>query len=308
MDIFDAPDPKRLNSRETQLWILAIVVLAVLAVGIAVLMYPAVFSTPAAPREATLKIVFFAFCALSVLMVSYLVDRQLVIQTLRRRLAEEQTHSSTLISQTSAYLLDSLPGLSHFQDRLAMEFRRSLNTDQPLSVVAVALNLSRNVLAPGEIISAFGDAAKALMRRLRGEDSLFFFRTGAFAVVLPHSSGHHAHQLADRIAEGLVDASGASDRFTFGVNTINYPDDVSSASELERRVRATSEEWFRGFVPSEEPLTTITAKDRAGGASLPTPIHLWQSPAARSASDLHSSRRTPLESDGGEAHHGSTTG
>ena len=265
MNVFDHPDPHTLNTRDTQLWFLAIALLAVFSLGIAALMYPAVFSSPVILTDPYMKIVFFGFCGLSALTLGYLVDRQLVIQRLRRRLAEEQMQRTDLISQTSADLLDSLPGLSHFQDRLAMEFRRSANADQPLTILTVTLGLTRSVLMPREIITAFGDAAKAIMRRLRGVDSLFFFRAGVFAVILPQTSTGDANKTADQITEGLSDASGACDRYTFSIKVFNYPDDTSSASVMERIVRAASERSFDGLVSIEErpPGSTREAKSDA---------------------------------------------
>ena len=46
MQVFDRVDPNTLDGRELQLWILAHTVIVVLAVGVGLLMYPAVFSHP----------------------------------------------------------------------------------------------------------------------------------------------------------------------------------------------------------------------------------------------------------------------
>ena len=258
MDVFDHPGRNTLETRDAQLWVLAIALLTVFSLGIAALMYPAVFSSPVVLTAPYMKIVFFGFCALSALTLGYLVDRQLVIRRLRKRLADEQAQRTDLISQASADLLDSLPGLSNFQDRLAMEFRRSVNTEQPLTILTVALGLTRSVLLPAEIITAFGDAAKAIMRRLRGVDSLFFFRAGVFAVILPQTRTADANKAADRITEGLLDASGACDRFTVSIKAFNYPDDTSSASEMERIVRAAAGRTLDGLVSIGERLPRST--------------------------------------------------
>jgi hypothetical protein len=107
---------------------------------------------------------------------------------------------------------------------------------------------------PGEIITAFGDAAKAIVRRLRRVDSVFFFRAGAFTVILPQTSSWDATRITDQVSDGLLDASGSSSRYTFEANAFNYPEDVSSASEMERRVRTSVERPLRGFGPLEEAL------------------------------------------------------
>jgi hypothetical protein len=53
-------------------------------------------------------------------------------------------------------------------------------------------------------------------------------------MVLPNTCGADMNQVASRVGEGLADASGASNRFTFDLQVVNYPEQVSSAYEMER--------------------------------------------------------------------------
>ena len=80
-----------------------------------------------------------------------------------------------------------------------------------------------------------GDAAKVLSRKLRMEDSLYRLSTEVFGIVLPGATEEVARQTANRLSEGLADASGASNRYTADIQVVNYPDHVNSASEMERR-------------------------------------------------------------------------
>ena len=132
MAVFDHLGPHTLNTRETQLWILTISLLTIFSCGVAALMYPIVSLSPMMLSGPTMKGVFFGFCGLAALTIGYLVERQLVIQKLRKQVAEDQIQRTDLTSQASADLLESLPGYSHFQDRLAMEFRRSVNAERRL--------------------------------------------------------------------------------------------------------------------------------------------------------------------------------
>ena len=84
MRISDRIDPQTLERREFQLSVLSIVVIAVMSVGMAASVYPMVFSQPATPDTETARKSFYAFCVLSVLMVSYLTNRQIVIRRLRK--------------------------------------------------------------------------------------------------------------------------------------------------------------------------------------------------------------------------------
>jgi hypothetical protein len=88
MQIFDQVDPLALESRERHLWLLALVILSLFAVGIALLMYPAAFSSPIALMVASPRETFFGFCALAALAIIYLVDRHLLISRLREKAAK----------------------------------------------------------------------------------------------------------------------------------------------------------------------------------------------------------------------------
>ncbi len=245
MQVFDRIDPSKLDRRDMQLWMLALGMLLIFACGLALLIYPAAFEVPVVVSGPFLRKVFFAFCALSLLVVGYLMERRIVIQQLRRRLREERKRARQMLDQASADLLGTLPDFDHFQDRLAMEFRRAANARLPLSLLIVSLRPSRYLQGPGEVSTAYGDAAKAMIRKLRGEDSIYLFQSGVFGVVLPGSATCDGNSVAGRLQEGLADVSGASARFSFTLRVVNYPEHVSSAHEMERSVASFMSEEHR---------------------------------------------------------------
>lgn len=234
MRVFDRIDRQTLDRREWQLWVLAMVAILILTAGMALVMYPAVFSAAVTLGGGFMRRSFTGFVVLCFLLEVYLLDRQLVIRRLRRQLAEEQQLKAKILEQASADLLESLPGFSHFQDRLAMEFRRATNTQQPLSLLLVSLTPMRELLAAGGGGTILGDAAKVLIRRLRREDSMYLFRPFVFGVVLPGLPGEQANRVAERLNEGLMDASGAGNRFKAELQMVNYPEHTTSARELEQ--------------------------------------------------------------------------
>ena len=238
MQVFDRVDPNTIDRRELHLWILAYTVILVLAMGVSLLMYPTVFSRPVNLTEIPTRAVFFGFCGLVALVVGYFIDRQVVIRRLRAEVEREKRQIVEIRREASADLLATLPGLNNFCDRLAMEFRRASNAQQPLSLLAVELKPSRVFTDPGEIETAFGDAAKTLMRKLRGEDSIFLFAPGVFGIVLPAVNACGAYSVRDRLMEGLHDAAGASNRFAFGVSVVNFPEHVATAREMEESIRS----------------------------------------------------------------------
>jgi len=238
MRIFDRIDPLSLNRREWELCILALAVIVILTAGTALLMYPTAFSNDLIVSAATKRKLFFGFCTLSVLVVGYLLDRQVVISQLRRRVAEQHRQAVEIRHEASMDLLASLPGFDLFRDRLAMEHRRASSTQSPLSLLFVGLKPLPHLSGKDAIDAAYGDAAKSLTRKLRGEDSIYHFPPGVFAIVLPGVSLESARSISRRLDEGLHDASGGSTRFLFDVRVINYPEHASTAREMEEAARS----------------------------------------------------------------------
>jgi len=238
MRIFDRVDSMNLNRRQWELYLLALVVIVVLTVGMAVLMYPTAFSNDLIVSGPTTRKLFLGFCVLSVLVVGYLLDRQVVISQLRIQVAEQHRQAVEIRHEASLDLLATLPGFDFFRDRLAMEQRRAASTHLPLSLLFVGLKPSPHLSDKKATSAAFGDAARSLTKKLRGEDSIYHFPPGVFAIVLPGVSLENARTISRRIEEGLLDASGASVRFLFDVRVINYPEHASTAREMEEAARS----------------------------------------------------------------------
>jgi GGDEF domain-containing protein len=238
MKIFDRIDPSSLDRRELQLWILALTMILILSMGVALLIFPMAFSHPVDLTGIPARAIFFGFCALSALVVGYFVDRQMVIRNLRTELDKKKHQVDSIRREASTDLLTTLPGLTIFRDRLAMEHRRATHTRQPLSLLAVELKPSKALIGTGEIEIAFGDAAKTLMRKLRGEDSIFLLSTGFFGVILPAVTAREAYDVRDHFMEGLHDTAGVSYRFTFGVTVVNYPEHAATAREMEAYIQS----------------------------------------------------------------------
>jgi GGDEF domain-containing protein len=233
MRIFDQIDPPNLDQRQWELCMLALAVILILAVGMALLMYPAALSNDLIISGTTKRKIFFGFCSLSVLLVGYLLDRQVVISRLRQRVAEEQRRIAAMRHEASRDLLATLPGFDLFRDHLVMEHRRAASTHLPLSLLVVQLEPASQLSGKEENDTAFGDAAKALIRKLRPEDSIYHLCPGIFAIVLPGVDVGNAYRISTRLTESLLDVSGVSTRFLFDLHVLNYPQDASSAREME---------------------------------------------------------------------------
>lgn len=238
MRLFDQVDSHSVEKRDFQLAVFSLSIIAVLIAGLAVLMYPTVDSHPIIFSPRTLKISFFGFCGLSVLLFGYLLDRQIMIRKLRRDIRQAEERYRELHRQVGKDLLDTLSGMSHFEDRLTMEFRRAVNARDTLSIMVIRLLINPNVTNPAEVTAAMGDAVKAILRKLRREDSLYHFAQGVFGIMLPGVSVQNARIVSGRITEGLQDVSGAIDRFSHDIKIYNYPQHAATVSELEKAVRS----------------------------------------------------------------------
>lgn len=235
MEIFDRVSMQTLERRDSQLALLALVMVVVLGAGMALLLYPTVFGRAAVVPVAPSRTLFFSFCAMWILTVLYLVNRMFVVRHLRTSLLEEREQLAQVLQRSSAELLGTLLGFSHFQDRLTMDFRRSAQTNEPLSLLLVHIKPSKMFTQGPQAQVALGDAAKVLSRKLRDEDSLYRLSSEIFGMVLPGTDIQTARQAATRFSEGLADASGAIGRFTTEIQIVNYPEEVNSASEMERQ-------------------------------------------------------------------------
>jgi hypothetical protein len=234
MRVFDKINPERLDRRELHLTLLACCTILILGTGLALLMYPLVFSH----SSLVLRNAFYGFCGLSALLAIYLVDRQITIQHLRRQIAEAGKRAEATKIETSAELLNAIPNLNSFKDRLAMEYRRTAAADQALSVLVITIILPEEASSAPVVISLLSDAAKAISRKLRGHDSLYVLRPHCFGTILPTVSRVVAEGVSSRVSEGLSDAAGAASRFSYKIHVVSAPVNAASAHELQEAVLA----------------------------------------------------------------------
>ena len=237
MRVFDKIDQEHLERRELHLSIFACLAVGILAIGTALFMYPAVFSDQTSPHDRSLRIAFFGFCGLCILLTAYLWHRQVTIQRLRRQVDQERRRTVELQKQASVEVLKAIPNFTSFLDSLLMQHRRTAASSQELSILVVTLQWPDSLAGASVGSSALGDAAKVISRKLREQDSLFILGPACFGVLLPGTEMAVAERIANRTAEGLADAAGAGDRFSHKIGIVNYPAHASSAQELQEAVR-----------------------------------------------------------------------
>ena len=243
MPALDRKDLDHLERRELHITILAAAFVLIQAVGLAALMYPPVFDHPEDPRKWTLRVAYFGFCILTLLFVGYLLDRQRTVRKLKQQILLEIERNIELRQQASADLLQSMPDVHHFWDRLTMEVRRALTDQHSLSLLLVQ---SAPIAAGKDLNAIWGDAAKALSRKLRATDSIYRLAPGLLGLILPEADTEDAALIVFRLEEELKSVR-AKHGISFTLHVYNYPVDAESAHELEDIVK--------GFLPEQSEWT-----------------------------------------------------
>lgn len=248
MATIDRQELDRLERRGLQLTILSSVFVVILASGLAAFMYPLVFVHPEGNKW-TMRVAFFGFCALTMLFLGYLFERQGTFHRLKDQLLEELERNVALQIQASADLLKSMPDVNFFWDRLSMEFRRAQTMEKMLSLVVVKVKRSRN--AEGDPNAALSAAVKAMSRKLRPGDSVYRLSDDMFGVVLPETDTLNAKRVAVRLQEELQGVR-AHFNCSFDLTAHNYPEHVNSSHELEDIVKSMFPE--EASVPASVPV------------------------------------------------------
>jgi hypothetical protein len=225
----------QLERRERHLTILAAVVVLVMAAGTALLMYPLVFVHPYEGEKWPLRFAFFGFCVLSLLIAAYLLDRQRTFRNVKQQLVSQLQRNVELQNQGNADLLHTIPDLNHFQDRLAMDYRRAATMKRTLSVLVVKIVFTGNSDDPNQQKAALGDAARAIARIMRPTDSMYLLDAALFGIVLSDTDTATANRLKGGL-EQSIRLVGANNSFSFETFVCNYPDHAKSAHELEEAV------------------------------------------------------------------------
>ena len=236
MHIFDEIQPQQLDRRQLHLTILASLAIAVLATGVAVLMYPAIFSRAILLTSGSLQFAFYGFCLLSVLLVGYLWDRQLTIRRLNEQVRAEQRRNRELRLKASSDLLNMIPGMRGFKERLFTESQLANGKAASFSVAVVRLYLAGTVTQKIEEQIAFADAAQVIHRRLQTEDSIWTLGRGVYGIILAGKDAVAAKQFNASVELGLQDAAGVNRRFTADAQLLTFAGRSKSAYELEQAV------------------------------------------------------------------------
>lgn len=249
IEILNRQELDKLERRELQVTVLSVVFVLVLAAGLAAFMYPLVFVHPDANNKWTLRVAFFGFCALVMLFIGYLLERQKTVRDLKQHLLAEVERNVALKHQANVDLLGSMPDATQFFDRLTMEFRRAKTMQKNLSMLLLKVNRETGSAKNADMAAVCSACAKAMTRRLRPTDSIFRLSPEVFGVMLPETDAVNAKRIAVRLQDELQVARAAFG-VVFELHPYNYPEDVVSAHEMEDLVKSLMPEQQPWEVPT----------------------------------------------------------
>jgi hypothetical protein len=213
-----------LERQDWHLWILSIFLIFVLGISLLGFMFPAAFWVADISEASLSQRAFFGFCALFGLVLIYLLQRQAAVRQLKRELFEAQAALLNLEREAVAEAYRTLPDTAQFRDALAMEFRRASTTGSNLSgVVIKTANAS---------VEQLGYLARQIRTALRQGESLYRISDNALGIILPRLKATEV-----RFFSGQIEALGISSKIDFDDEMATYPDEVSTLSDLESRLR-----------------------------------------------------------------------
>jgi hypothetical protein len=223
-------DLQTLERREWQLWILAIVMITVLAAGLVLTAWPMLRSGQA---DRTQK-AFLGLVVLTLLFNAYLIERQGKLKKLRRRLIESEARNLAVALQACKTVLASLPGEEQFNDRLAMELKRAAAASQPMSVVTFKIEMPANTHEETKS-EAWGRSAELLLKDLKEGEAVYRRADGVFCLLYLGCSRETAEHATALLGETLAtDDHMMKLAVRIRTRVTTYPEDTQSLHEMEQ--------------------------------------------------------------------------
>jgi GGDEF domain-containing protein len=226
----DRHELDKLECREIELSRLATSFVLILGVALAVFMYMYVFLLFRG-KNWTLNVAFVGFCLLTVLFVSYLQLHQRSVRKLKQKLVAELERNAQLRFGPSPDLLQSMPDLAQFRERVAMEFPRALAAQTGLSVMLIEIGSEVSVKG-AEVSAVILDGVKALSGCLRPMDSVYRLSPNVFGLVLPGTDTASAGRVGARLNRELERVR-TRHLTEIALATHNYPEVVRTAQEFQ---------------------------------------------------------------------------
>ncbi|RMF96634.1 MAG: diguanylate cyclase [Candidatus Schekmanbacteria bacterium] len=225
-----------LESRDKQLWFLTLLLFLLIAafLFLLTLQYTSLFGEPIENKY------FYAFTLLILLFIVYLINNQTHIKKLRKQIEEEKKKTDALKEQSIRENLLSLGTKNHFEDCLAMEFRRSQISSAPFSVLVVAVkNLA-------EIDKKYGfgkgnelicDVTRSLRNFLSEGNSLFRYSNQIYTSILPETDKDKMTTLTKKINDTLSKIrTEDGELLEISINSASFPADAESLHDLRKKL------------------------------------------------------------------------
>lgn len=222
----DARNWQALERQDWHLWILAILLMLVMAVSLLIFMFPSVFWAQEQPAGHTPQRAFFGFCLLFALALVYMLQRQATVRRLRRSLYEAQAAAVAAEKEANLRGFEALPKVAQFHDSLAMEYLRASHTKGHLAVLLLQ--------AANATLEDMGHVSGLLRGILRPGEALFRISGNALGAILPGTPPEAAAAFGTLVQDR---AGSLRAEMPVSVTVGTYPEEIATVSEFERLLR-----------------------------------------------------------------------
>lgn len=184
------------------------------------------------------KVYFYSFLILSVLFVGYVAETRSMLKKFRRKVLEERSVAEQFKEESIRESLLSFGAREHFEDCLAMQFKRAQASSTPFSIIVVEIkdlletDKEFGYKTGNEIICA---ATKVFREFITGNNTVFRYTPETYVCIIPSIDEKGTKSLKYQIKEKLskINVAGVGE-IDFKVTTVSYPNDTSSLHELRK--------------------------------------------------------------------------
>jgi diguanylate cyclase (GGDEF)-like protein len=222
----------QIQQRQWRLWSSAVLVMLLLALGIASFAFPRLFAQAEAFSSFYLGQAAHGLVGLVLLFNVYTIYQQLQIHRIQKQVSDQVDALGKIEVRTEEVyklaVLDPLTGLFNRrsgEQRLADEISRAQRYRRPLTVLMLDINGLKHVndsfghLAGDQLIRHFGER---LQRAIRGSDVAVRFGGDEFLALLPECKLGEVHHVLGRLSAMKMDFSGQVVPLTFSAGWTDY--------------------------------------------------------------------------------------
>lgn len=184
------------------------------------------------------NIYFYSFVILSFLFIAYVLETRLMLKKLRKRIMEDRFVVEQIKEETVRESLLALVAREHYEDCLAMQYKRAQASSTSFSIIVIRINNLINIdnqlgyKTGNEVICQI---TKIFREIVSGNNTVFRYAADIYTSIVSEidieATENLTRQLEHELSQITLPDGGKID---FTVIGTNYPHDTSSLHELRK--------------------------------------------------------------------------